>query len=117
MEAAAELWRRSTIAVGVDKRDHVWDHPDFIPSAEHLENPAAFIDGLLDDESTDDFDAEFAKLEEMLRNGETGVSEDDEAKKAQDSETDPSSDADKKEDKDNKDGESGPSDSSGSDEK
>ncbi|MGO1447015.1 MAG: zinc-dependent metalloprotease [Corynebacterium casei] len=117
VEAAAELWRRSTIAVGVDKRDHVWDHPDFIPSAEHLENPAAFIDGLLDDESTDDFDAEFAKLEEMLRNGETGVSEDDEAKKAQDSEADSSSDADRKDDEDKKDGESGPSDSSDSDEK
>lgn len=64
---AAELWRRATVAVGTDKRDDVWKHPDFLPLAEHLDNPAAFIDGLLDENPDDGFDEEFAKLEEMLR--------------------------------------------------
>ena len=70
---ATELWRRSTVAVGVDRRDSVWEHPDFLPQPEHLDNPAAFIDGLLDESGDQEFEAEFAKLEEMLRgegNGE-----------------------------------------------
>lgn len=67
---AAELWRRTTVAVGVDRRDATWEHPDLLPTAEHLDNPAAFIDSLLDDSSTDGFDEEFAKLEEMLRNSD-----------------------------------------------
>lgn len=73
---AAELWRRATGAVGVDRRDKVWDHPDFLPTAEHLDNPAAFIDTLLDDAPDAQFDEEIAKLEEMLAN-EPGPSEDD----------------------------------------
>ncbi|MDO4928934.1 MAG: zinc-dependent metalloprotease [Corynebacterium sp.] len=65
---ARELWRRVTVAVGVDRRDHIWDHPDFLPGADDLENSAEFIDGLLD--TSDDFDpiAEITKLEEMLQN-------------------------------------------------
>ena len=101
VEAATELWRRSTVAVGVDKRDHVWDHPDLLPSAEHLDNPAAFIDGLLDDNPSDDFDAEFAKLEEMLRNGDSGASEDaelDKSDKDSQKETDESDNTEKKDD-------------------
>lgn len=101
VEAATELWRRSTVAVGVDKRDHVWDHPDLLPSAEHLDNPAAFIDGLLDDNPSDDFDAEFAKLEEMLRNGDSGASEDaelDKSDKDSQKETDESDTTEKKDD-------------------
>lgn len=73
---AAELWRRATTAVGVDRRDKVWDHPDFLPTAEHLDNPAAFIDTLLDEAPDADFDQEIAKLEEMLAN-EQGPSEDE----------------------------------------
>lgn len=73
---AADLWRRATNAVGVDRRDKVWDHPDFLPTAEHLDNPAAFIDTLLDDEPDAKFDEEIAKLEQML-NDEPGPSEDD----------------------------------------
>lgn len=64
---AAELWRRAENAVGVQRRDAVWDHPDFLPTAEHLDNPAAFIDTLLDDQPDTDLDAEFAKMEEELR--------------------------------------------------
>ena len=73
---AADLWRRATNAVGVDRRDKVWDHPDFLPAAENLDNPAAFIDTLLDDAPDAKFDEEIAKLEQML-NDEPGPSEDD----------------------------------------
>ncbi|WP_288832906.1 zinc-dependent metalloprotease [uncultured Corynebacterium sp.] len=65
---AAELWRRTDNAVGQERRDGVWDHPDFLPTAEDLDNPAAFIDTLLDDQPDTSFDEEFAKLEEELRN-------------------------------------------------
>lgn len=64
---AAELWRRVETAVGQTRRDQVWDHPDFLPTPEHLSNPAAFIDTLLDDSSDDNFDEELARLEEELR--------------------------------------------------
>lgn len=89
---AAELWRRSTIAVGSTKRDTAWDHPDFLPTADNIENPAEFIDTLLDDAPADDFEAEFAKLEEMLR-GEGGAEDtdgnnDDAEKKDKDPEDD-----------------------------
>ena len=65
---AAELWRRAGTAVGVDRRDAVWEHPDLLPSSEQLDNPASFIDTLLDDTPDTDLDDEFAKLEEELRN-------------------------------------------------
>ena len=65
---AAELWRRTTEAVGVERRDAVWSHPDLLPSTEQLDNPASFIDTLLDDTTDTDLDDEFAKLEEEMRN-------------------------------------------------
>ncbi|GAB3941793.1 zinc-dependent metalloprotease [Corynebacterium tapiri] len=78
---AVELWRRATVAVGIERRDAVWDHPDFLPTAEHLDAPADFIDGLLDDSSTDGFDEEFAKLEEMLRREDENPKSDEERSK------------------------------------
>lgn len=75
---AAELWRRAENAVGVERRDKVWDHPDFLPTAEHLDNPAAFIDTLLDDAEDTTFDEELAKLEDELRNNGTESDTDDE---------------------------------------
>ena len=39
-----------------------------LPSSEQLDNPASFIDTLLDDTPDTDLDDEFAKLEEELRN-------------------------------------------------
>ncbi|MCK7637741.1 zinc-dependent metalloprotease [Corynebacterium pygosceleis] len=65
---AMELWRRIEVAVGVKRRDAVWDHPDFLPVASDLENSAEFIDGLLDEGGAQDFDpiAEIDALEKML---------------------------------------------------
>lgn len=69
---AAELWRRVDVAVGMQRRDGVWDHPDFLPVAADLENSAAFIDRLLGEDDLPDFDpiAEINKLEEMLHKQE-----------------------------------------------
>ncbi|MFV8381075.1 zinc-dependent metalloprotease [Corynebacterium hindlerae] len=66
---AMELWRRVENAVGIERRDAVWDHPDFLPVAEDLDKPAAFIDSLLGDTLSEDFDpiAEINALEEQLK--------------------------------------------------
>ncbi|RNE48725.1 zinc-dependent metalloprotease [Corynebacterium alimapuense] len=90
---AAELWRRVDTAVGQQRRDKIWEHPDFLPSAEHLDNSAEFIDSLLDDGGSDEFDEEFAKLEEMLRGESSSSDEGKEADDDQDSNDDPEGDA------------------------
>jgi putative hydrolase len=44
MREAAVLWERLTEAVGADARDAVWQHPDLLPDARDLDEPAGFID-------------------------------------------------------------------------
>jgi hypothetical protein len=41
------LWERLTQAVGADARDAVWQHPDLLPNAEDLDEPAGFIDRMI----------------------------------------------------------------------
>jgi putative hydrolase len=43
LRAAAELWRALTEARGVEGRDTVWAHPDLMPTADDLEDPAGFV--------------------------------------------------------------------------
>lgn len=95
---ATELWRRVTVAVGATRRDRIWDHPDFLPTAEDLDHSAAFIDALLDDSDTDSFDpiAEITKLEEMLAQEaekESGSGSDSGADSASDSDSTSESDS------------------------
>ncbi|MGE2720992.1 zinc-dependent metalloprotease [Mycolicibacterium celeriflavum] len=47
MREAAALWERLTEAVGADRRDAVWQHPDLLPSAGDLDEPAGFIDRVI----------------------------------------------------------------------
>src|ERR1700754_5116212 len=47
MREAAALWERLTQAVGADVRDAVWQHPDLLPSAADLDEPAGFIDRMI----------------------------------------------------------------------
>src|SRR6195256_5384431 len=47
LREAAVLWERLTAAVGSDARDAVWQHPDLLPGAEDLDEPAAFIDSVV----------------------------------------------------------------------
>ncbi|QYR18257.1 zinc-dependent metalloprotease [Corynebacterium glutamicum] len=82
---AAELWRRVENAVGVERRDAVWNHPDFLPTAEDIDKPAEFIDALLGESDGEDFDpiAEITALEKLLaeeaekKNDSEDYSEDD----------------------------------------
>jgi putative hydrolase len=43
LRAAAELWRMLGEQRGIAGRDALWAHPDLVPSAEDLEDPAAFV--------------------------------------------------------------------------
>ena len=43
LRAATELWRRLTVHHGVESRDALWNHPDLLPTAEDLDDPAAFV--------------------------------------------------------------------------
>lgn len=77
MREAAELWERLTQAAGIDARDAVWNHPDLLPNAEDLDEPAGFIDRIIGgDTSGLDIDAaiaEFQKLDEQKRDDDGPV--------------------------------------------
>jgi putative hydrolase len=62
LREAAALWERLTAAVGSDARDGVWQHPDLLPGAEDLDEPAAFIDRIVGGD-TSGFDEAIADLE------------------------------------------------------
>lgn len=47
LREAAVLWERLTAAAGIDARDAVWQHPDLLPEAADLDDPAAFIDRII----------------------------------------------------------------------
>ncbi|MDY6048974.1 MAG: zinc-dependent metalloprotease [Corynebacterium sp.] len=67
IDQAVDLWKRVEFAVGKQGRDHVFDHPDFLPTAADLAASAEFIDKLLAASTADDdFDpiAEITRLEE-----------------------------------------------------
>ena len=64
MREAAVLWERLTTAAGIDARDAVWNHPDLMPSADDLDDPASFIDRVIGgDVSSADVDALIAEIE------------------------------------------------------
>ncbi|WP_068274906.1 zinc-dependent metalloprotease [Aldersonia kunmingensis] len=60
---AAALWRRLTDDAGMEARDGVWAHPDLMPGAADLDNPAGFIDSLIGGGTTA-FDDPLAQLAE-----------------------------------------------------
>ncbi|WP_319457494.1 MULTISPECIES: zinc-dependent metalloprotease [unclassified Mycobacterium] len=62
LREAAVLWERLTAAVGSDARDAVWQHPDLLPGAEDLDEPAAFIDSIVGGD-TSGIDEAIADLE------------------------------------------------------
>lgn len=84
---AAELWRRLGEARDVDGRDAVWAHPDLLPTAADLDDPAAFVRGRSqlseqtgDDGSFNDLDDPIARLEQEMRaerESEASASEDE----------------------------------------
>jgi putative hydrolase len=60
---AATLWRRLTDDASIDVRDGVWAHPDLLPDSSDVDNPAAFIDGVIGGGTTA-FEDPIAQLEE-----------------------------------------------------
>lgn len=72
MREAAALWERLTQAVGTDARDSVWQHPDLLPSAADLDEPAGFIDRMVGGDTTgldDAFEQAIADLEKEQGEG------------------------------------------------
>ncbi len=62
LREAAALWERLTEAVGADARDGVWQHPDLLPGADDLDEPAGFIDRVVGGD-TSGIDQAIADLE------------------------------------------------------
>jgi putative hydrolase len=71
LREAAAMWQQLTDAVGAERRDALWSHPDLVPASEDIDDPAALIarvtnperelddvaraiEELLDDESGED---------------------------------------------------------------
>ncbi|MEY4639859.1 MAG: hypothetical protein RLY13_857 [Actinomycetota bacterium] len=46
LREAAQMWSTVTQAVGVEKRDALWDHPDVMPTAADIQNPQGLVDKL-----------------------------------------------------------------------
>ncbi|BBX04100.1 hydrolase [Mycolicibacterium moriokaense] len=70
MREAAALWERLTEAVGSDARDGVWQHPDLLPTAEDLDEPAGFIDRMIGGD-TSGIDQLIADLEKDSDTGDS----------------------------------------------
>jgi putative hydrolase len=58
---AAAMWIAVTEAVGAQKRDSVWDHPDLLPTSSDIDNPSALIARLRETQG-DAMDEELRKL-------------------------------------------------------
>jgi putative hydrolase len=43
LREASNLWKLLGEAVGAEKRDALWDHPDFLPTAQDIDNPEKFV--------------------------------------------------------------------------
>lgn len=68
LREAAVLWERLTQAVGADARDAVWQHPDLLPGADDLDEPAGFIDRIVGGD-TSGIDQAIADLEKDFNEG------------------------------------------------
>lgn len=82
MREAAVLWERLTEAVGTDARDGVWQHPDLLPSAADLDEPAGFIDRMIGGDTSgidSAFEQAIADLEKEQRDGPTKREDDAES--------------------------------------
>ena len=68
LREAAAMWRAVTDAVGAPGRDRLWSHPDLLPTAADIDDPAALVARLTGGEPPkDDVDRE---LEDLLRGEE-----------------------------------------------
>lgn len=54
LREAAAMWQRLTDAVGAERRDELWSHPDVVPGSSDIDDPAALIARLTSGEPTRD---------------------------------------------------------------
>jgi putative hydrolase len=47
LREAAAMWQQVTDAVGAEKRDALWSHPDLVPTADDISDPSALVARLL----------------------------------------------------------------------
>lgn len=85
MREAAAMWRAVTDAVGIEGRDALWDYPDFMPTSDDIDDPAALIARLQarqrgEEPARDEFDA---ALEALLA-GDLPAPSDEEGEKPDD---------------------------------
>lgn len=72
LREAAVLWERLTQAIGADARDAVWQHPDLLPSAEDLDEPAAFIDRMVGGDTSGMDEAIDKAIADLQKDSDTG---------------------------------------------
>jgi putative hydrolase len=73
LREAAVLWERLTEAAGIDRRDGVWQHPDLLPAASDLDEPAAFIDRIIGGDTSgmdSDIDRAIAEFEKSAESAD-----------------------------------------------
>ena len=73
---AAALWAKLSIELGPAGRDQVWAHPDVLPGADALDDPAAWVARRLGGSEADDVDR---ALEALLSQAEQDQSDGDNA--------------------------------------
>ncbi|WP_019819055.1 zinc-dependent metalloprotease [Saccharomonospora saliphila] len=66
MRAASDLWKHVGDRSGIQARDDLWSHPDLMPTAEDLDDPAGFAERLHTQGATGDLDP-MAELERTRR--------------------------------------------------
>ena len=82
LREAAVMWQRVTDAVGTERRDDLWSHPDLVPSSEDIDDPAALVARLSDGEpESDDIDQAIEDLlndtsDDRPREGDDGSAQD-----------------------------------------
>ena len=64
---AAALWGKLSLELGPEGRDQVWEHPDILPGADALDDPAAWVARRLGGAEADDVDR---ALEALLSQAE-----------------------------------------------
>lgn len=62
LREASAMWNQVTDAVGIQKRDAIWSHPDLLPTEADIENPQSLIEKLKNQEPEDDMDAALRDL-------------------------------------------------------
>jgi uncharacterized protein (DUF2342 family) len=56
------MWNQVTEAVGIQKRDAIWSHPDLLPTEADIADPTALIAKLSSSAPEDDMDAALRDL-------------------------------------------------------